>query len=159
MFAYRCVVLPALAVSLLAAVHGGADAAEPGAPARLIDKEFVTLIAVRNELDAPKPESLPLSKSDIEDLKSYYGGEDARLVWVDGNGLSETARDSLRTAFERSDRFGLNRFDYSLPKADDRNGVEALAAAELRYSLAALTYAVHAQTGRFNPKTLSEEQA
>jgi murein L,D-transpeptidase YcbB/YkuD len=156
MFAYRCVVLPALAVSLLAAVHG-ADAAEPGAPARLIDKEFVTLIAVRNELAAPKPESLSLSKSDIEDLKSYYGAEDARLVWVDGNGLSEPARDSLRTAFERSDRFGLNRFDYSLPKADGGNGIEALAAAELRHSLAALTYAVHAQTGRFNPKTLSEE--
>ena len=35
--------------------------------------------------------------------------------------------------------------------------LEALAAAELRHSVAALTYAVHAQTGRFNPKTLSEE--
>lgn len=157
MFAYRYVALPIAAVSMLAAAHWRADAAEPGAPTRLIDKEFVTLIAVRNELQAPKAESSPLSPSDIQELKSYYEAEDARLVWVDAKGLSESARNSLRTAFERSDQFGLNRFDYTLPKAENGTSVEALVDAELRHSLAALTYAVHAQSGRFNPNSLNKE--
>ncbi len=158
MSAYRRMALPILAVSLLTTAYGSANAVEPGAPDRLIDKEFVTLIAVRKELDEPKTESLSISKSDIKGLKSYYGADDARLVWIDGNGLNEKARDGLGTAFKRADRFGLNRYDYSLPKADGGNSAEALATTELRYSLAALTYAVHAQSGRFNPNTLNEEE-
>lgn len=155
MSAYRRMTLPILAVLLLAVAYGHANAVEPGAPNRLIDKEFLTLTAVRKELDAPQTQSLSLSKSDIKGLKSYYDSDDARLVWVDGNGLNEPARDGLRTAFKRADRFGLNHRDYDLPDVDSGDSAEELAATELRHSLAAITYADHAQSGQFNPKTLS----
>ncbi|MBX2804520.1 MAG: L,D-transpeptidase family protein [Hyphomicrobiales bacterium] len=157
MSVYRRVALPVMAVSLLALANTGANAVEPGAPDRLIDKEFVTLIAVRQELDTPKSDRLSLSKSDVKGLKSYYDSEDARLVWIDGGGLNETARDGLRTAFDRADEFGLNRRDYRLPDANSSDSAEALAETELRYSLAALTYATHAQTGRFNPNELNRK--
>lgn len=155
MFAYPRITLPVLAFSLLAVACSHANAVEPGAPDRLIDKGFMTLIAVRNKLDAPEASALSLSKTDIKSFKSYYGSDDARLIWVDDNGLNETARDDLRTAFERADRFGLNRRDYHLPDADNGKSSEALAVTELRYSLAAYTYADHAQSGRFDPRTLS----
>lgn len=157
MSAYRGMAVPVLAISILAAAYGRADAVEPGAPNQLIDKGFMTLIAVRKELDAPTANSLSLSQTDIKGLKSFYGSDEARLIWVDGYGVNEKARSGLRIAFAHADSFGLNRYDYTLPNVEEGKSAEALATTELRHSLAALTYADHAQSGRFDPKMLSSK--
>ena len=109
MSAYRWVIVPVLAMALQAAGHIEARAVEPGAPNRLIDKEYITLIAVRKELDAPAAPDLSLTKTNIEDLKSYYDTEEARLVWVDGQGLNQKAKDGLQTAFKRAIRSSSSR--------------------------------------------------
>ncbi len=157
MSAYRWGVFAAAAAGAFAVACQGAIAVEPGAPARLIDREFVTLIAVRKELQNPEAAELFAAKDKLDGLRGYYEAEDARLVWVDGSGLKQDAVSGLRKAFQRADSFGLHSGDYALPPAAANEAAEELALAELRYSLAAITYADHAQTGRFPANTLNEK--
>jgi len=151
-----------LAAVLFGAAGTGAHAVEPDAPDRLIDKEFVTLIAVRDGLDGEAGKKLAVSGPELKGLGDYYKSDEARLLWIGERGLNSKATKSLKTVFTRADRFGLDPRDYSLADgealaAQAGGSPAALADAELRISLAALTYANHAQAGRVLPTSIDSE--
>ena len=127
-------------------------AVEPDAPERLIDREYVTLIAVRDGLTGELAQKLSISKKQKKGLARYYKAEGARLIWVNENGLDMKAIAKLISVFKRADQFGLDPRDYSLTKLGGipesaRLTPEELANTELRTSLVAISYADHAQAG------------
>ena len=156
-----------LAISILTAAILGAgiqqaEAVEPEAPDRLIDREYVTLIAIRDLLNSNAADKFDLSKENKTELIDYYKTDDARLVWVDGYGLNERALASLRDVLQRADEFGLDPRDYSLNEENPAQlssdqTPERLANAELRTSLVAISYATHAQSGRVAPTSIDSE--
>jgi murein L,D-transpeptidase YcbB/YkuD len=140
-----------VAAGLCAGTSGIAFAVEPAAPERLIDKEFVTILALRNGLDGDAARKLNLSKPQIKMLSEYYKAPEARLIWIGGDGLNRAAVSSLKAAIGRADSFGLSPRDYSIADgealASQGNG-PALAEAELRISLVAIDYASRARSIR-----------
>jgi murein L,D-transpeptidase YcbB/YkuD len=151
-----------LAASIAAGAAGTAKAVEPAAPERLIDKEYVTLIALRNGLDGKSERKLTLSKAQLKTLGSYYGSVDARLIWVSERGLDAREIAALKAVFGRAAEFGLNPKDYSVLDgealaAQAGSSPALLAEAELKISLAALEYASDAQGGRVLPRSLDAE--
>jgi murein L,D-transpeptidase YcbB/YkuD len=136
-----------------------ARAVEPEAPERLIDRQYVTLIAVRDELSGEEKKPALL---DLKGLRAYYKSADARLIWIDEGGLNAKTTESLKTVFKRADTFGLDPRDYSVTDAEalaaEADASPAtLADAELRISVAAITYATHAQAGRVAPRSIDRE--
>src|SRR5687768_3249243 len=91
-----------LAASIAAGAAGTAEAVEPAAPERLIDKEYVTLIALRNGLDGKSERKLTLTKAQLKTLGSYYGSVDARLIWVSERGLDAREIAGLKAVFGRA---------------------------------------------------------
>jgi L,D-transpeptidase YcbB len=151
-----------LAASIVAGAAGTAEAVEPAAPERLIDKEFVTLIALRNGLDGKSEHKLTLTKAQLKTLGSYYGSVDARLIWVSERGLDAREIAGLKAVFGRAAEFGLNPKDYSVLDGEALatqagSSPALLAEAELKISLAALEYASDAQGGRVLPRSLDAE--
>jgi murein L,D-transpeptidase YcbB/YkuD len=149
-----------VAAGLCAGTSGIAVAVEPAAPERLIDKEFVTILALRSGLDGNAARKLNLSKPQIKTLSDYYKAPEARLIWIGGEGLNRAAVSSLKTAIARADSFGLDPRDYPIADGEalaGRGNGPALAEAELRISLVAIDYASHAQAGRVPPRTLDPE--
>lgn len=137
-------------------------AVEPDAPERLIDREYVTLIAVRDGLTGELAQKLSISKKQKKGLARYYKAEGARLIWVNENGLDMKAIAKLISVFKRADQFGLDPRDYSLTKLGGipesaRLTPEELANTELRTSLVAISYADHAQAGRVAPTSINRE--
>ncbi len=150
------------AVVLIEAGSMTAQAVEPGSPARLIDREFVTLIALRDELDGPAKTKFSLSKEELKGLGQFYKSEAAKLIWVDEDGLAPKASESLKTVFKRADTFGLEPRDYAIVdgasfKTFSGPPSKWLADTELRMSLAAINYANQAQTGRLVPTSIDKE--
>jgi murein L,D-transpeptidase YcbB/YkuD len=149
-----------MAAGLCASTCGVALAVEPAGPERLIDKEFVAIIALRNGLDGNAARKLNLSKPQIKTLSDYYKSPDARLIWIGGEGLNKAAIAGLKTVIARADTFGLNPKDYSLADGEAlaaQGSGPALAEAELRISLTAIDYASHAQAGRVAPRSIDPE--
>jgi len=150
-----------MAAAFLGPLALPAHAVEPDAPDRLIDREFVTLIAVREQLAGEARKKLNLTKTALEGIRDYYQSEDARLIWINGDGADRNGLQRLKSVFSRAGRFGLDPRDYSTTDGEallTRDAsVDALAGAELRITLAALDYANHAQAGRVDPKSINSE--
>lgn len=149
-----------MAAGLCAGTSGVALAVEPAAPERLIDKEFIAIIALRNSLDGAASRKLNLSKPQLKTLSDYYKSPEARLIWIGGEGLNGAAVSSLKSVIARADTFGLNPRDYSLADGEalaTQGSGPALAEAELRISLTAIDYASHAQAGRVAPRSIDAE--
>jgi len=161
MIGFRWLSTFSLAAALVLTQGHTANAVEPGAPDRLIDREYMTLIALRDELNGDARKRLQLTQSVFEGVSEYYQAPDARLVWVNETGLDRDSLEQLRTAFARADRFGLDPREYSVADAETltsgSQSMESLADAELRISAAALAYATHAQAGRVKPKSINRD--
>jgi L,D-transpeptidase YcbB len=88
-------------------------------------------------------------------LVDYYSAPDSRLLWVDGNGLTNSAR-AVMEEIRRADEYGLRPSDYPLPKvSDESTNTKWLADAEIKISLAVMGYARDARGGRIDPARLS----
>lgn len=151
-----------LTAAILGTGTGHVRAVEPDAPDRLIDREFVTLIAVRNLLSGPAAKKLGLSKKNQNGLSDYYEADNARLIWIGETGLKERALASLKAVFQRAGEFGLDPRDYQLGDnltklASSTQTPEQLAHSELQTSLVAISYATHAQAGRVIPTSIDSE--
>jgi murein L,D-transpeptidase YcbB/YkuD len=89
----------------------------------------------------------------------YYSGSEARLLWVDENGLSSRGK-SVIEEIEKADDYGLHSSDYALPdhgglSSGNANAADWLAEAEIKVSSAVLDYARDARGGRIEPVRLS----
>lgn len=125
-------------------------AAEPDGPEALIGAKEALIIAVSTR--ASDRFSKTASRAEPKGILDYYAAPDAKLLWVDENGLNSRAK-AVMEEIGKADEYGLRASDYELPKADGLSGADtqALAAAEIKLSLAALRYARDARGGRIEP--------
>ena len=147
--------------SLLAATLGlPAFAAEPDAPSALIGRADAIRIAVQNQLSAKFTTASDTRKAEQGALVEYYSGPEAKLLWVDENGLTERGK-AITEEIAKADDYGLRSADYALPKLDGFNAsaeqaVTQLADAEIKINYAVLDYAHDARGGRIDPQHLTE---
>lgn len=142
--------------SVLACVASAA--AETDGSAASISRVEAVRSAIQNRLSDKHPLTHETGK-ERKALVEYYSDPDARLLWVDENGLSSRAR-SVIEEIERADDYGLRSSDYALPDRSefDPNTVNAtdwLANAEVKVSFAVLAYARDARGGRIEPLRIS----
>jgi murein L,D-transpeptidase YcbB/YkuD len=86
-------------------------------------------------------------------LAAFYR-ERAAPLWVTAEGLTPKARAAM-AEIARADDWGLKASDFALPRADGGTSPSALADAEVRISLAVLSYARFACGGRVDLTTFS----
>jgi L,D-transpeptidase YcbB len=155
-----CKTLSALAAVIISLVLSCAapDAAEPDSSAALISRTEAIRIAIQNRLSDKFPRTRE-AREEQKALLEYYSGPDARLLWVDEDGLSSRGRSAIEE-IERADDYGLRSSDYALPDASGfssgtANATDWLADAEIKVSFAVLDYAHDARGGRIEPVRLS----
>ncbi len=134
-------------------------AAEPDGPANLITQAEALRIGVQGLLSS-KSGDTATRKAQKEALIEYYLVPDQRMLWVDENGLTERA-ELVIAEIGKSDDYGLNASDYTLPdaagfNASDPKAREWLADAEVKVSYAVLDYTNDARGGRIEPLRLSK---
>ncbi|MCS0497529.1 L,D-transpeptidase family protein [Ancylobacter sp. MQZ15Z-1] len=88
-------------------------------------------------------------------LVDFYTARDYRPAFTAGSGLSPLGKAAV-AAFAGSFADGLNPADYVAPALTPDAPDAAVAEAELRLAGAALLYARHVQSGRFDPKRISD---
>ena len=134
-------------------------AAEPDGPANLITQAEALRIGVQGLLSS-KSGDTATRKAQKEALIEYYLVPDQRMLWADENGLTERAK-LVIAEIGKSDDYGLNASDYTLPdaagfNASDPKAREWLADAEVKVSYAVLDYTNDARGGRIEPLRLSK---
>jgi murein L,D-transpeptidase YcbB/YkuD len=133
---------PAAAPSQSAA----APAAEP-AKAGLTNAEVAS--SLRELIASKQFERIVGRKADRAGVEAFYKAHDYAPIWVtDGteNARARSASDYLG----RADDVGLDPADYPVPTFKADMSADALAAAELKLTDSALTFARHAQVGRIS---------
>ena len=116
-------------------------------------------IAIQSKLSEDKFPRTREGGDEQKALVEYYSGPEARLLWVDDNGLSSRAK-AVMKEIERADDYGLRSSDYELPKPGEFGpstvgAPDWLADAEIKISFAVLDYARDARGGRIEPMRLS----
>lgn len=122
--------------------------AETAAPSPLtpVAEAITTLLAT--------PETLTSSKKEQEALVAFYGARQNMPVFVSETGLDPRGR-AVITRLDAAGEDGLDPADYAVPALKPGADAAQLARTELRIATAALTYARHAQAGRFDPGRIS----
>jgi murein L,D-transpeptidase YcbB/YkuD len=96
-----------------------------------------------------------VDRSDRAALVSAYAEASAAPLWVTADGFTPRARHAL-AEIRRAEDWGLSVAAFELPQlASSETRASALAAAEIKLSLAALEYARHARGGRLDPSQVS----
>jgi murein L,D-transpeptidase YcbB/YkuD len=134
------------------------DAAQLGGSAALISRTEAVRIAIQNRLSHKFPRMREASEEQ-KALVEYYSGPEARLLWVDENGLSSRGK-SVIEEIEKADDYGLRSSDYALANPSEfspsaANATDWLADAEINISFAVLDYTRDARGGRIEPVRLS----
>jgi L,D-transpeptidase YcbB len=133
----------------------GLLAAEPDGPEALIGAQEALTIAVATR--AGEKFAKTASRAEPKGILDYYATPEAKLLWVDENGLTPRAK-AVIEEIGKADDYGLRASDYDLPRAGDvSTETAALADAEIKLSLAALRYARDARGGRIEPVRLDPD--
>jgi L,D-transpeptidase YcbB len=110
------------------------------------------LAAVRQELTETRAKGV--DASDRAALATFYGEVGRNLLWVTPTGTSPRGLAAIKEIRGAAD-WGLNPASFETPDVQTQTASpEALAAAELRISLAVLKYARHARGGRIDVSLL-----
>ena len=152
-------VMPSHAQTTAEPVRPQADAAAPPAadapaaapPAPVVEVD--PLVAqVRQQAAAPARGNV--IAADRTAVADFYGDRTA-TIWVTTDGFTPRARHAM-AEIAKADDWGLEARAFDLPQlAPGETSLAALAAAEIKLSLAALKYARYARGGRFDPAQLS----
>ena len=125
---------------------GAAPAAAAPATDPIVDE-------VRQQLAQPARGNV--DRGDRAALVAYYAEASAAPLWVKADGFAPRARHAL-AEIRRAEDWGLSVAAFELPQlASGETRAAALAAAEIKLSLAALEYARHARGGRLDPSQVS----
>ncbi|MFG1299370.1 L,D-transpeptidase family protein [Xanthobacter sp. V3C-3] len=100
------------------------------------------------------PETLTTFKKDQEALVTFYGARQNLPVFVTAQGLDARGK-AVVARLDAAAEDGLDPADYAVPLPKPGAGAQDLARTELKLALAAITYARHAQAGRFDPGRIS----
>lgn len=145
-----------------------AGAVEPDAPERTISRTDAVILTLLSKLEGKSGEGKgsagegkgSLGKHVHGALVEFYSEPNRTPIWVDENGLAKRAREAIGELNSAAD-YGLNPGDYDTPDSggfakSKGHPSEWLAQAELKMSIAALSYARHAQAGRVTPLSVSD---
>ena len=119
------------------------EAANPLAP---VGEAIAALIAT--------PEAITTSKKEQEALAAFYGARQNMPVFVSDTGLDARGK-AVIARFDAAAEDGLDPADYQVPLPKRGATAADLARTELKIAVAAMTYARHAQAGRFDPGRIS----
>jgi len=88
-------------------------------------------------------------KADRAGIEAFYSGRNYAPLWVSSNIANERAKAAI-AYLGQADAVGLDPADYLTPDFKSAGSPEALAEAELKLTVSALTFARHAQVGRIH---------
>ncbi|HKD57064.1 MAG TPA: L,D-transpeptidase family protein, partial [Hyphomicrobiaceae bacterium] len=112
------------------------------------------LAEVRRQLAEPAKGNV--DRGDRTQLTSFYAERNDPPLWVSAGGFTAKAN-HLMAEIRRADDWGLSASAFELPHLPaGTTAADALAAAEVKLSLAALKYARHARGGRLDPALISK---
>ncbi|MGE4371586.1 MAG: L,D-transpeptidase family protein [Xanthobacter sp.] len=139
------------------ATDAPAPAASGSAPIHTVERPSGPLAPVAEAIATrlSGQESLSLSKAEREALVQFYAQRGYQPAFVEMQGLNARGK-AIATRLRAAAEDGLNPDDYGFEPAPSGAQAAALARTETSLAAAALTYARHAQTGRFNPIRISE---
>jgi L,D-transpeptidase YcbB len=89
----------------------------------------------------------------VEALKAFYAGRSEPL-WIKDGALTDKAA-TVIAEIKKADDYGLDASAFALPQLAAGASPDAQADAEVKLSLAALKYALHARGGRIDPVSVS----
>jgi murein L,D-transpeptidase YcbB/YkuD len=95
-------------------------------------------------------------KKERQAVEAFYAGRDFAPMWIDNGAVNARAK-GVMARLRQADADGLDASDYRIPDFAAAATPEALADADLRLTVAALTYARHAQTGRVHYSRISAD--
>jgi murein L,D-transpeptidase YcbB/YkuD len=111
--------------------------------------------AIRAKLAAPG-QYKSAAASDLKALTELYGARDEPPLWITESGFSDKAK-AIMAEIRKADDWGLQASSFELPAADAAPATEdAQADAEIKLSIAILSYARDAQIGRLSPSQVSK---
>ena len=132
-----------------------AYAAQTNVPHGGVSPSELVRIVIQKRLSAKVATTSETRKQEERALVDYYSAPDNRLLWVDGNGLTDRAQ-AVMEEIAKADDYGLRSSDYPLPKVGNENlDANWLADLEIKLSLAVMDYARDARGGRIEPTRLS----
>lgn len=151
--------LPLAALALILAAAPLAQAAEPGAPDRLVTAEEAYKIKMHQALAAAIDGGAGASRASQDEraaVKEFYERRDGKPFWTEGAKLSPAAVSAI-AAIGKAGDYALRASDYPVPAATLGSGTTPpapaeLAEAEVKLSLAALGYAHDAHVGKVLPE-------
>jgi L,D-transpeptidase YcbB len=112
------------------------------------------LTEVRRQLAEPAKGNV--DRGDRAQLATFYAERNEPPLWVSAGGFAAKAN-HLMAEIRRADDWGLSASAFELPHLPaGTTAADALAAAEVKLSLAALKYARHARGGRLDPALISK---
>jgi len=127
----------------------------PGAAPAAIATPAIDPILEEVRQQLAQPARGNVDRGDRAALVSAYAEASAALLWVTADGFTPRARHAL-AEIRRAEDWGLSVAAFELPQlASSETRASALAAAEIKLSLAALEYARHARGGRLDPSQVS----
>ena len=139
------------APSAPATLPASAEPASPAATATAVADPI--LEEVRQQL--AQPTRANADRADRAALAAFYAERSEALLWVKTDGFTTRARHAM-AEIRRAEDWGLSAAAYELPQlASNESRPSALAAAEIKLSLATLEYARHARGGRLDPAQVS----
>ena len=130
-----------------------APAAAPAAPVNTSAAEPVVADSavaerLRALIDAKSFDRTVSRKAERDGIEAFYKARDFAPIWVGNGAATERAR-AVTAYLGQADAVGLEPSDYATPDFSVTTA-DALADAELKLTIAALTFARHAQTGRIH---------
>jgi murein L,D-transpeptidase YcbB/YkuD len=126
-----------------------AEEAAPPPPAHPV------VAAIRAKLEEPG-QYKSAAASDLEALTELYGAREEPPLWISDSGFSDKAK-AIMAEIRKADDWGLQASSFELPAADVAPATEdAQADAEIKLSIAILSYARDAQIGRLSPLQVSK---
>ena len=111
--------------------------------------------AIRAKLEEPG-QYKSAAASDLKALTELYGDREEPPLWITDSGFSDKAK-AIMAEIRKADDWALQASSFELPAADAAPATEdAQADAEIKLSIAILSYARDAQIGRLSPSQVSK---
>ncbi|KAB2912101.1 MAG: L,D-transpeptidase family protein [Hyphomicrobiaceae bacterium] len=139
------------------------DAPAPLAPGMPVNAAAVSpqeqadpiVVLVRQRLNDAAARSIPGHRDDVAGLAAFYASEAGRSIWTGKAGFTARAAAAM-AEIRKADDWGLKAAAFDLPVLPgSAPSPEVLADAEIKLSMAVLTYARHARGGRVDPRSIS----
>jgi L,D-transpeptidase YcbB len=108
------------------------------------------------ELFAGKVDRIIDRKTERKPIEAFYAAREFAPLWIENGAVNARATAAI-ARLKQADADGLDPSDYRTPDFAAASSPEALADAELRLTMAVLTYARHAQIGRVHYSRVSAD--